>query len=186
VNEVQKRFNRVSDYARAIARIHSHGIAVQAGIVFGFDNDRPAIFRETLDFLETAGVQNATFNILTPFPGTRLYQRLEAEGRILTRDWSKYNGRADVVFRPKQMSPEELLSGYEYADRRFYSWRSVCKRLSCSPIGLSWALPLNLAYGFASSITSITEAARPRSRYENGSPVRAKPETSFSTPIGGA
>jgi len=146
---VHKRFNRVSDYADAIARIHAHGIAVQAGIVFGFDSDTPAIFGETLDFLEAAGVQNATFNILTPFPGTRLYQRLEAEDRILTRDWSKYNGRADVVFRPKQMSPEELLAGYQYANRRFYSWRSVGKRLSRSPVGLSWALPLNLAYGFA-------------------------------------
>jgi radical SAM superfamily enzyme YgiQ (UPF0313 family) len=134
---------------------------VQAGIVFGFDNDGPTIFGETLDFLEAAGVQNATFNILTPFPGTRLYQRLEAEGRILTHDWSKYNGRADVVFRPKQMSPEELLAGYEYADRRFYSWRSVCKRLSRSPVGLSWALPLNLAYGFASSMTSIASFSTP-------------------------
>ena len=151
VNEVQKPFNRVSDYGRSIARIHSHGIAVQAGIVFGFDHDGQAIFSETLDFLEAAGVQNATFNILTPFPGTRLYQRLEAEGRILTRDWSKYNGRADVVFRPKQMSPEELLAGYRYANRRFYSWKSVCRRLSRSPVGLPWTLPLNLAYMFASS-----------------------------------
>ncbi len=160
VNEVQKRFNRVSDYARAIERIHSHGIAVQVGIVFGFDSDEQAIFGETLDFLETAGVQNATFNILTPFPGTRLYQRLEAEGRILTRDWSKYNGRADVVFRPRLMSPEELLAGYEYATRRFYSWRSVCRRLARSPVGLSWTLPLNLAYVFASSINSIAKAVR--------------------------
>ena len=149
VNEVQKGFNRVADYVRAIERIHSHGIAVQAGIVFGFDNDKQAIFGETLDFLEAAGVQNATFNILTPFPGTRLYQRLEAEGRILTRDWSKYNGRADVIFRPRQMSPEELLAGYQYANRRFYSWRSVCRRLSRSPVELSWTLPLNLAYAFA-------------------------------------
>ena len=138
--------------------------------VFGFDNDAPAIFGETVDFLEAAGVQNATFNILTPFPGTRLYQRLEAEGRILTRDWSKYNGRADVVFRPKQMNPAELLAGYEYAARRFYSWRSVGQRLSRSPVGLSWVLPLNLAYAFASSITSLTEAAQPWSH--NGSPVR--------------
>jgi radical SAM superfamily enzyme YgiQ (UPF0313 family) len=160
VNEVQKRFNRVSDYGRAIERIHSHGIAVQAGLVFGFDHDSREIFRETLDFLEAAGVQNATFNILTPFPGTRLYERLEAEGRILTHDWSKYNGRADVVFRPKQMSPEELLAGYEYANRRFYSLKSVCRRLSRSPVGLPWALPLNLAYGLASSVTSITEAAQ--------------------------
>ena len=150
VNEVHKRFNRVSDYGSAIARIHAHGIAVQAGIVFGFDNDQPTIFGETVDFLEAAGVQNATFNILTPFPGTRLYQRLEAEGRILTRDWSKYNGRADVVFRPRQMTPDELLAGYQYANRRFYSWKSVCRRLARSPVGLPWTLPLNLAYAFAS------------------------------------
>jgi radical SAM superfamily enzyme YgiQ (UPF0313 family) len=149
LDEVRKGFNRVTDYARAIERIHSHGIAVQAGIVFGFDNDTHAIFGETVDFLEGAGVQNATFNILTPFPGTRLYHRLEAEGRILTRDWSKYNGRADVVFQPRQMSPEELLAGYQRANQRFYSWRSVRMRLSRSPVGLFWTLPLNLAYALA-------------------------------------
>ena len=154
LNQVQKRFNRVSDYAGAIARIHAHGIAVQAGIVFGFDDDERVIFSETLDFLEAAGVQNATFNILTPFPGTRLYERLEAEGRILTRDWSKYNGRADVVFQPKQMSPAELLAGYQYANRRFYSLRSISRRLSRSPVGLPWALPLNLAYAVAWSTTA--------------------------------
>ena len=149
LNAAQKGFNRVSDYAKAIARIHSHGIAVQAGIVFGFDHDEPAIFSETLDFLEATGVQNATFNILTPFPGTRLFERMEAEGRILTRDWSKYNGRADVIFRPRQMSPEELLAGYRYANRRFYSLKSISRRLSRSPVGLPWALPLNLAYAAA-------------------------------------
>ncbi len=149
VNEVSKAFNRVDEYARAIERIHSHGISVQAGIVFGFDNDSEAVFGETLDFLEATGVQNATFNILTPFPGTRLYERLEAEGRILTQDWSKYNSRADVVFQPRHMSPEALLSGYRYANRRFYSWGSVYKRLSRSPVQLSWTLPLNLAYTLA-------------------------------------
>ena len=99
-----------------IDRIHSYGIAVQTGIVFGFDHDTESIFTETLDFLEAAGVQNATFNILTPYPGTRLYQRLEAEGRILTRDWRKYNSRRDVVFQPKQMSTAELLAGFRYAN----------------------------------------------------------------------
>jgi len=149
VDEVRKGFNRVTGYARAIERIHSHGIAVQAGIVFGFDHDTPAIFDDTLNFLEGAGVQNATFNILTPFPGTRLYWRLEAEDRILTRDWSKYNGRADVVFQPRQMSPQELLAGYQHANRRFYSLRSVQRRLSRSPVGWFWTLPLNLAYALA-------------------------------------
>jgi radical SAM superfamily enzyme YgiQ (UPF0313 family) len=149
VNEVSKGFNRVDEYARAIERIHAHGISVQAGIVFGFDHDTEAVFRETLDFLEAAGVQNATFNILIPFPGTRLYERLEADGRILTKDWSKYNGRADVVFQPLQMSPEALLAGFRYANRRFYSWCSTYKRLSRSPVQLSWTLPLNLAYTLA-------------------------------------
>ena len=149
VNEVSKPFNRVERYARAIERIHWHGMAVQAGIVFGFDHDTEAIFEQTLDFLEASGVQNATFNILTPFPGTRLHQRLEAEGRILTRDWTKYNGRTDVVFAPKLMSPETLLRGYGYANARFYSWGSIYKRLSRSRVQLFWTLPLNCAYALA-------------------------------------
>ncbi len=149
VNEVSKGFNHVDEYARAIERIHSHGMSVQAGIVFGFDHDTEAVFVETLDFLEACGVQNATFNILTPFPGTRLFQRLDAEGRIFTRDWSKYNGRTDVVFQPRHISPEALLDGYRYAIARFYSWGSICRRLSRSPVQLFWTLPLNLAYASA-------------------------------------
>ena len=149
MNEVHKRFNRVAQYAGIIQRIQSHGIAVQAGIVFGFDSDTPAIFQETIDFLEQNGVQNATFNILTPFPGTRLFKRLEAEKRIVSYDWRRYNSRSDVVFRPKQMSREELLAGFRAASRRFYSAGSILKRLSRSPAGLWWTLPLNLAYSFS-------------------------------------
>jgi radical SAM superfamily enzyme YgiQ (UPF0313 family) len=149
MNDVSKGFNRVDQYARAIERIHAHGIAVQTGIVFGFDHDTPSVFEETLDFLEATGVQNATFNILTPFPGTPLHQRLETEGRILTRDWSKYNGRADVVFQPRRMTPETLLAGYQHVNRRFYSCRNICKRLSRSRVQWYWTLPLNLAYAFA-------------------------------------
>ena len=148
MDEVHKGFNRVEDYARRIARIHAYGIAVQAGIVFGFDHDGPAVFAETVDFLEETGVENATFNILTPWPGTALFERLEAEGRILTRDWSRYNGRTDVVFQPRQMSPEELLAGFRAANRRFYSLKSIARRMRVSPTQLGWALPLNLAYHF--------------------------------------
>ena len=149
MNEVHKGFNRVESYARIIERIHAHGIAVQAGIVFGFESDMDTIFDETLDFLETAGVQNATFNILTPYPGTRLYNQLEAEGRILTRDWSKYNSREDVVFQPRHMNPDTLLEGYRHANGRFYSAESIYRRLSHSPVGLWWTLPLNIAYTLA-------------------------------------
>jgi len=151
LNAVSKAFNHVEEYARAIERVHAHGIAVQAGIVFGFDHDTPGVFDETIDFLEATGVQNATFNILTPFPGTRLFEKLESEGRILTRDWSKYNGRDHVVFTPGQMSAEELLAGFRRANARFYSWRSIARRLSRSPVQFLWTLPLNLAYTLALS-----------------------------------
>lgn len=146
--EVNKRFNRVDEYLQIIERIHSHGIAVQIGIVFGFDHDTPEIFQTTIDFLEQAGVQNATFNILTPYPGTPLFRRMESEGRILTRDWRKYNGRRDVVYQPRRMSVEELLSGFRYANQRFYSITSIRQRLSRSPVQLWWTAPLNLLYAW--------------------------------------
>jgi radical SAM superfamily enzyme YgiQ (UPF0313 family) len=146
MKEVRKSFNRVEEYTRIVDRVHAHGISVQAGIVFGFDHDTPAIFKDTVDFLEDAGIQNATFNMLIPYPGTPLYERLEAQGRILTRDWRKYNGRDSVVYQPSQMSVDELLSGFRYANARFYSLRSIAKRLARSPVQLWWTLPLNLAY----------------------------------------
>jgi radical SAM superfamily enzyme YgiQ (UPF0313 family) len=144
-----KGFNRVEAYGRLVERIHAHGIAVQAGIVFGFDPDTPDVFDRTVDFLEDSGIQNATFNILTPYPGTPLFHRLEAEGRILTRDWTRYNSREDVVFQPRLMDPEDLLTGFRHAVRRFYSLRGIARRLRRSPVGLWWTLPLNLAYAAA-------------------------------------
>ncbi len=149
VDSASKGFNRVDRYAEAIGRVHAHGMAVQAGMVFGFDEDAPEVFDGTVRFLEDTGVQNATFNILTPFPGTPLYKRLLGEGRILTRDWSRYNGRAHVVFEPKRMSPEDLLEGFKRATAKFYSMGSIFRRLYRSPVQLPWTLPLNLAYARA-------------------------------------
>ncbi len=146
--DVNKGWNRVEEYQQIINRIHSYGIAVQAGIVFGFDHDKPEIFGDMLDFLEETGIQNATFNILTPFPGTPLFKKLEAQGRILTRDWKLYNSRSQVVFQPSQMSAADLLAGFRYANERFYSLISITKRLRRSPVQIQWTLPLNLAYSY--------------------------------------
>jgi len=79
-----------------------------------------------------------------------LFKKLEAEGRILTRDWDRYNSRADVVFQPKYMSYEELLAGFRWFNERFYSLPSIYRGLNRSRIGLWWTLPLNLAYWFTS------------------------------------
>ena len=148
LNNAGKSLNHVDRYLQIINRIHAHGIAVQAGIVFGFDEDKKSIFSDTIDFLETAGIQNATFNILTPYPVTRLFHRFQEENRILTYDWSKYNARTDVVFQPKNMSCNELLEGFNYVNKRFYSLNSIRRRLRKSPVGLYWTLPLNLIYHF--------------------------------------
>jgi len=146
LNNANKNFNKVEDYYKVIKKIHSHGISVQAGVVFGFDQDDKGIFKDTLGFLESSGVQNATFNILTPYPGTSLFKRMEREGRILTYDWSKYNARRDVVFQPRNMTCDELLDGFNWINEKFYSLGSIAKRLSRSTVGLWWTMPLNLTY----------------------------------------
>ncbi|HEX2186948.1 MAG TPA: DUF4070 domain-containing protein, partial [Chloroflexota bacterium] len=87
------------------------------------------------------------YAILTPFPGTPLYRRLEAEGRILTRDWSLYDGQ-HVTYQPRQMSPQELLRGTERAWKRTYSYGSIFKRLAGARLQLPIAIPANLGYRF--------------------------------------
>ena len=146
LDNAQKGFNRTNEYANIVERIHAYGIAIQAGFVLGFDEDMPDVFDKTINFLESSGIQNATFHILTPYPGTPLYERLKAEGRILSHDWAKYNARIDVVFEPKHMGREELLHGFNEVNRRFYSIGSIYRRLKKSPVGLYWTLPLNLIY----------------------------------------
>jgi radical SAM superfamily enzyme YgiQ (UPF0313 family) len=149
LNVANKRHNRAAEYREVIRRFHAHGIAVQAGVVFGFDHDDRTIFRTTVDFYRSAGLDSATVSVLIPFPNTPLYKRLEAEGRILTRDWSKYNGKKDVVFQPALMSPRELLMGMEWAARQFYSLPSILERMARSRTGLWWNVARNLGYHLA-------------------------------------
>jgi radical SAM superfamily enzyme YgiQ (UPF0313 family) len=151
LNAWHKGFNKAKDYTWAIAKIHAAGIGVFAGVVFGMDWDSPAVFEQTLDFLHTARVDALQATILTPFPGTPLFEEMDKAGRIFHKDWGKYNF-ANVVFAPKQMSPETLKSGVDWVLRQFYSRRSVCRRLwrafGClSPSIILRALaPLNLGY----------------------------------------
>ena len=125
---------------------------MQAGVVFGFDHDDRSIFRTTVEFFRSAGLDSATVSVLIPFPNTPLFQRLDAEGRILTRDWSKYNGKKDVVFQPALMSPRELLMGMEWAARQFYSLGSIVERMARSRTGLWWNLARNVGYHLACEI----------------------------------
>lgn len=144
-----KRHHQAEQYREVIRRMHAAKIAVQAGTVFGFDSDDRGIFRRTVEFYREVALDSATISVLIPFPNTALFKRLDAEGRILTRDWSKYNGKKDVVFQPAQMSAHELLMGMEWAAREFYSLRSIGQRMWGSGTGLWWNIPRNLGYHLA-------------------------------------
>jgi radical SAM superfamily enzyme YgiQ (UPF0313 family) len=122
---------------------------VQAGVVFGFDHDDRSIFRTTVEFYRSAGLDSATVSVLIPFPNTPLFKRLDAEGRILTRDWAKYNGKKHVVFQPALMSPHELLMGMEWAARQLYSPSSIVERMARSRTGLWWNIARNVGYHLA-------------------------------------
>ncbi|MDX9787716.1 MAG: radical SAM protein [Desulfobacterales bacterium] len=123
-----KRQNRVEFYEECIHRIHDHGIGVHGSFVFGYDHDTPAVFDEFLKFADKTALDGAFLPVLTPFPGTRIYQRLKAEGRILSEDWRLYD-MATVVYRPKGMSPARLQKGFWQVNEGFYSIGSTLWRL---------------------------------------------------------
>ncbi len=123
----RKRAPKAQDYARRVQLLHDHGIQVNGSFVVGFDGDDPATFGRLAAWIEDNRLECATFHILTPYPGTPLFNQLEREGRLLHRDWDKYD-TAHVVFRPKQMRPEELLLGYDWLYRRLFSHASIWRR----------------------------------------------------------
>ena len=110
LRESGKAFVRPDSMREKIRRFHDHGIQVTSTMIFGFDSPGPEIFDETLAYCREIGIDEVQPAILIPFAGTPLYQRLDAEGRILTRDWSKYDGN-HAVFQPQRMSPQELEEG---------------------------------------------------------------------------
>ncbi len=122
-----KRTPRAEDYAARIALFHRVGIQVNGSFVLGFDHDGPGVFEELAEWIEEQRLESATFHILTPYPNTPLFRRLEAEGRILHQDWSRYD-TAHCVFQPRGMSPEELEAGYAWLYRRLFGLRSIWAR----------------------------------------------------------
>ena len=109
-----------------------------------YDDDKN-IFKNVVNFANENDLEACQFTILTPYPGTRLYNELESQGRILHKDWSKYDC-SNVVFQPKNMTIEELQSGFEWSYYELYSYKSMTKRLLNSRRYLKLFLPLNLGF----------------------------------------
>jgi radical SAM superfamily enzyme YgiQ (UPF0313 family)/anti-anti-sigma regulatory factor len=129
LGETHKPFNKVKKFEEEIKMFHDHGIMVNPGLVFGFDNDDESVFERTVDFLVKNHCELAYFNVLTPLPGTPLHARYEAEGRIFDRDWSHYDGK-HVTFRPTRMTAEQLQEGFYWAQHTFYSLPNILRRIS--------------------------------------------------------
>ncbi len=123
-----KKDNRFEKYEALAKEIHSRGIMINASMVFGLDGDTLDVFDRTLDWLIKNKIETLTSHILTPYPGTELYRRMEGEGRIIDHDLSIYN-TAHVVFAPKGMTAQELQEGYLRIYREFYSFRNILRRM---------------------------------------------------------
>ncbi len=113
-------------------RVRDAGIILETSFIFGFDDHDQSIFDKTLRFVEECSPSVPTFNLLTPYPGTKLFLQYEQEGRLLHRDWNRYN-HSEVVFRPKLMSPEQLYRGWLEARKEAYTWPSILYRVRKNP-----------------------------------------------------
>jgi radical SAM superfamily enzyme YgiQ (UPF0313 family) len=124
--EQRKYQNLKRDYAEAIRRLHGLGVMINGSFVFGMDGDDGSVFERTVSWAIEHGIETATFHILTPYPGTALYERMQAQGRLTTSNWDLYDTR-HTVFRPARMQPEHLEAGYWWAYDNFYRWRSIAR-----------------------------------------------------------
>ena len=123
-----KPFGRPERYVEAMKRFHDHGIGIQGSFVFGNDGDDEGTFDRVYEFTQKTRLDSAFFTILTPLPGTRVYDRLRREGRMRTTAWEDYD-MSHVVFEPRCMPADRLEARYHELNRQFFSLRSLLWRL---------------------------------------------------------
>lgn len=114
------------DYNAAIRRLHDLGVMINGSFVYGMDHDDAGVFDRTVDWAVSQGIETATFHILTPYPGTALYQRMQADNRLVTDNWDLYDTR-HVVYKPALLTPGELENGYWHSYDEFYKWSAIFK-----------------------------------------------------------
>ncbi len=154
---VRKSFNKPQEYEDVIRKVHDYGIGVSGAFVFGLDGDDEGVFERTYEFVEKARLESPYFSILTPYPGTRLFAKLDAENRIINRDWSDYNTN-NVVYRPVGMTPEQLFDGYYRLQNAVHTVPAITRRFWGCKSKINFWLPMN--YGFRRSIQKLTHRSK--------------------------
>ena len=128
MNALRKSFKSLEGLENALKKMRKAGIFAHASMIFGFDEDTKEVFDDTVKFLIKNKVHSVSFNVLTPYPGTKTFQKMKEEGRLLTDNW-KYYDHSTVVFQPKNMSPYELMVGKIRSRKKFYGAWSILRRL---------------------------------------------------------
>jgi radical SAM superfamily enzyme YgiQ (UPF0313 family) len=149
--------NRASSFLEDARAFRDHGIGILGSFVLGYDGDTPAIFEQVLRFCEEARLEAAIFPILTPYPGTSVRRRLEAEGRILSSEWRDYD-MEHVTFQPAGMTVEQLRQGYDWLCSSFYSFSSMYRRIFKLHRSVQVFAPMNI--GFRAAIRRKQAASR--------------------------
>ena len=158
MKRMNKSMKTQKDTIEAIKKIMSHGIYFHASLVFGFDDDDESVFDETLEFLHKTKVPSATFNILTPYPGTDIYNEYKKQGRLITENWDYYD-HCTVTYLPKMMTIDRLYEGYQYVKKSYFSIPRILDRLPAN-----WRNPVIFTLANAGIKYSLGEERRSISR----------------------
>jgi radical SAM superfamily enzyme YgiQ (UPF0313 family) len=167
LKSVRKGFNRPEEYALGIRQLHRRGITIMGSFIFGLDGDDLGVFKRTVDFVNATKIDVALYNILTPLPGTVLYDEMDRQGRIHDRDWSHYDA-CHAVFTPQGMSAEELQNGWYWAVCETYKASSLLRRILRPDAG--WTNRLAAAYGYYRKGTRCPRPLHPE-KYRNPAPA---------------
>jgi len=171
LDALDKGFNDTRLYRQRIAAIRRQGIGIVAGMIVGLDSDDVGVFQRTLRFLQGMHIDALQLNILTPLPGTPLFDDLERQGRVVDRDWRHYDFR-HCVLQPAGMTARQLQDGADWLYRQFYRLDRILWRFLRGAFTLGWmpallSLRLNLTYRYDNRREGIigrnpARAARPR------------------------
>lgn len=149
LSEIDKEWNRPERYSAAFKALRKNGIDVSTEMIIGFDSDDSSVFQKTYKFITENKISVPRVHILTPVPGTKMFEKMETDGRIISRDFGRYSG-GKVNFMPRLMDPDTLQAGYWDLYHNLFEWKSILKRIAINEASLGpymqavvWAINLH-------------------------------------------